>query len=131
MATACKHKLGLLSLRDCKEPANDKCAGCGRPVCPTHLKQFQVGEVVRNLCVECYVQRVGKENALETGVDREYHRRDWYRRSSYRPYYYGNSHHHYQHDHYDHFDHDRQAVNDRDDSVDDDDFLDNEDFQDS
>jgi len=86
MAT-CKQKIGLLTLRDCKEPVVGSCERCNRPVCAEHHKAARG----QNLCVECYLQDIDEVRAASAGVQREYARRQSYRETGYQPYYYGDS----------------------------------------
>ena len=122
MAT-CRHKVGLLSLRDCGEPTISKCSLCNRPVCEKHQKT--VSDVEGAICVECYLQRVDRERAVHEDMGRYYHRRSMYRSSGYHPYYYGHSR-HYKHDHYRDFD---RAADTEYDAAED--IMDVGDFQDS
>ena len=98
MAT-CRHKVGLLSLRDCGYPAGSKCSLCNRPVCGEHRKT--VSDIKGALCVECYLERVDRRRAVreDENIGRYYHRSSMYNSSGYHPYYYGDSR-HYKHDHY-------------------------------
>ena len=79
---ACKHKLGLLSLRECREPAVVTCSQCDRPVCKEHYKQFED----ENLCIECYLQRISEQEAQRNGLDQEYRRQSYYHNQGYSPY---------------------------------------------
>ncbi len=144
MAT-CKHKVGLLTLRDCKKPAVLKCKLCNRPVCQKHRKKYRLGGQIHFICKECYLNEVEDEKVLQRDMDREYRRRSYYRDTGYRPYYYGHSHHRYRHDDYMYFDdhHHHHHGHDRDDDHDEeheapevemddmDDDMDADDFQDS
>lgn len=121
MATKCKHKLGLLSLRDCKAPAVSKCEICGRPVCQEHQKTLLIDQKDSVLCVECYLERTS-----EPDTSREYQRRSLYGSTGYLPYYYGHSH-QYGQDDYEYFDREAEsafAVEEADDIMEADDFQD-------
>ena len=107
MAT-CRHKVGLLSLRDCGEMAVSQCTDCNRPVCQKHRKMVTKEGKGEVLCIECYLQQVSEEKAINAGIDREYRRRSFYRSTGYRPYYYGH-YRRYRHDDYDYFDRETEA----------------------
>lgn len=125
MATVCKHKLGLLSLRDCKAPAVAKCENCGRPVCQEHQKVLSIDQKDSVLCVECYLERASE---TDTPHDHnEYQRHSFYRSTGYRPYYYGQSQRYGQED-YEYFDHEAETAFATEEA---DDMMDAEDFQDS
>ena len=88
MATTCKHKIGLLSLRDCKAPAEAKCQSCGRPVCEEHRRSLTDKQAGSVLCVECYLEQA---SGVDSAGSREYKRRELYRSVNYQPLYHGRS----------------------------------------
>jgi len=88
MATTCKHKIGLLSLRDCKAPAAFKCQSCGRPVCDEHRRNLAQKRAESVLCVECYLEQA---HGADTSGSYEQTRRELYRSTSFLPLYYGSS----------------------------------------
>ncbi len=138
MAATCKHKVGLLSLRDCKEPAETKCKICARPVCQKHRKKRRIEEKIHFVCVECYLQAVSEKKDQDEDLGWQHRRRRYYQRSGYRPYYYGHSR-RYREDDYDYFDSDFEDDYEdfnheseyEDAEFDADHELDEEDFQDS
>ncbi len=121
MVSMCKHKVGLLSLRDCGDQAVSKCNLCNRPVCEKHQKTLSDAEEA--ICIECYLQRVDGERAVREDAGQYYYRRRVYHSSGYRPYYYGHSR-HYKHDHYRDFDHTAEGEIETEDQLDPDDFQD-------
>ncbi len=123
MAT-CRHRVGLLSLKDCGEPAVSQCTNCNRPVCQKHRKMVTGEGKDDVVCVECSLEQVSEKTALSEDMDREYHRRSFYRNTGYRPYYYGH-YRSYGSDDYRSFDREADAEFDVEDQ------LDAEDFQDS
>ena len=134
MATTCKHKIGLLSLRDCKAPAAAKCQICGRPVCQEHQKNLSNEQTESILCVECYLERAGEP---DTAGSFEHQRRDLYRSTSYLPLYYGRSQRYGEED-YEYFDRETEggfatagAGKMMDEMMDAEDMMNAEDFQDS
>lgn len=122
MATTCKHKMGLLSLRDCDEPAVAKCKMCGRPVCQEHQRTVQLKKQRKVLCVECYLE-LKKQRGMQDD-SYEYRRHSMYRSSGYHPYYYGSSR-RFGHDHYHYFDREREP------EIEAEEEMDAADFQDS
>jgi hypothetical protein len=100
----CRVKVGLLILRDCKEPAVAECCRCGRAVCGLH----QVLRPQFTYCPECaaQVEQSGQDpNAVpaapvpptagalpDANLERVRQRQEYYRDYGYCPYYYG---HHY------------------------------------
>ncbi|MCP4405287.1 MAG: hypothetical protein GY801_49305 [bacterium] len=100
MATTCKHKIGLLSLRDCKAPTAIKCQSCGRPVCEEHHRSLVQERAERVLCVECYLERT---SGVDTAGSNEYQRRELYRSTKFQPFYHGSSQRYGQED-YEYFD---------------------------
>ena len=117
----CRVKVGLLILRDCKEPAVAECCRCGRGVCGLH----QVIRPEFTYCPECAAgleqteqDRIAQDpsgrdqrgpdqtrpeptgpeptgpepGGREPAVERVYQRRRYYQDYDYRPYYFG---HHY------------------------------------
>ena len=88
MATTCKHKIGLLSLRDCKAPAVTKCQSCARPVCEEHRRTLSSDGAERVLCPECYLEEASKSQISGSS---EYERHKLYKATRYQPLYYGQS----------------------------------------
>jgi hypothetical protein len=80
----CRHKIGFLSLRDCKSPVSANCSVCNRPVCGKHVKELNGASV----CLECYVAQVPKDQAVSAGLGGIYGRRAYYG-GGYMPYYFG------------------------------------------
>ncbi|MCP4701728.1 MAG: hypothetical protein GY862_33450 [Gammaproteobacteria bacterium] len=82
MAT-CRHKVGLLSLRDCGKTVVSQCTNCNRSVCKKHRKIVTIKGKDEACCVECYLQQVSEEKAMDEGIGREYHRRGLYHSMGY------------------------------------------------
>lgn len=82
MAT-CKHKTGLLVLRDCGNPVVALCTECNKPVCGRHMK-YKDGNP---MCPDCMAGRLTEEEAQQSGLGGEYRRRNVYG-TGYAPYRY-------------------------------------------
>jgi len=115
----CRHKIGLLSLRDCGNPVVGLCVDCNRPVCDKHMKDTDRGTV----CLECFTQNL-EDQEMSGEAARVYHRRTYYHSTGYYPYYYGHSL-RYGDDDYRYFDAEPAS------NIDHDQDIDPEDFQDS
>lgn len=89
----CKHKLGLLTLRDCGNEVEVICAKCGKPVCSEH---FVVREEQR-ICLECVAGDPGSRRLWadeSPDMIRERERAKYYNDYGYNPGY-GFGHYHY------------------------------------
>jgi len=119
----CKHKLGLLTLRNCNEPVEVKCPECGKEVCMKHSRLLNGV----NVCIECYQKGVGNlKSTHDEAVRRSYSRNRYYSRSSYSPFYYWSGR-YYDRDDYETFENDDvgyEEGNYENDDLDDDYFLD-------
>lgn len=99
--SGCKYKIGLFSLRDCKEPIVGHCAVCNRPVCKEHAKAKGTGYT----CLECLADQTPKEDWDDDMSDVRT-RRNVYQTSGFTGFYYGHSTRRYEHDDYAVFDSD-------------------------
>ena len=89
-ATTCQTKVGLLTLRDCDQPAEGACEQCKRVVCSKHRITSETGI----LCPECAL--AAKEQQKKTAQVKTRHR--YYTSYHYYPYYYGHHHHYHDYD---------------------------------
>lgn len=130
----CTYRKGLISLRDCGEPAEGYCRQCNRPICRKHTKVSQKG----SFCPECFVQDEPGQVDDDTWIS--HHRRRLYGSSGYSPFYYGHRH-RYGDDDYRYFDQEQNPGKDQKETwngagipaeaPDTDDDIDADDFQDS
>ncbi len=121
----CKHKTGLLSLKDCGETTGRICNKCARPICEKHLQEVNK----KWNCEECALKHYNRTEYDERGLDYSYRRNSYYRDYGYYPYYYGSSRRRYGDDDYVDFesDYDDSSYGDEEDRHE----IDPEDFQDS
>lgn len=116
----CKHKLGLVVLRNCNKEAALQCEKCGKPVCREHC--------IDNLCLECAAYEHKDKYGKYEKITRETDRRDFYLKNDYDPIY-GRT--HYQYGAHDYHDTDLTDESDFDDFETGDIELSDYDFQDS
>ncbi|MBF0565549.1 MAG: hypothetical protein HQK89_09925 [Nitrospirae bacterium] len=83
----CKHKTGLLVLRDCGNPVVALCTECNKPVCSRHMKYKDQDK--DPMCPDCMAGRLTEEEAENSGLGGEYRRQSVYRNTGYAPYRYG------------------------------------------
>ena len=127
----CKFKIGLLNLRDCKQPVSAHCGSCNRPICSEHSRS---SEDENTLCLECYAQQA-PEKESDDDVSYVEQRRDIYETSGFHGVYFGHTMTHYGSDDYEVFETDAGSFDEYDGDASEDDFsadtLSPEDFQDS
>lgn len=75
----CKHKIGLLVLRNCNQPTRVQCTICNRPVCEAHFKTVK-GD---NVCLSCIINRKLEAHAPEIIDERVSLRKKIYRESGF------------------------------------------------
>ncbi|KJR40436.1 hypothetical protein MCHI_003658 [Candidatus Magnetoovum chiemensis] len=125
----CKHKIGFLSLRDCRNPVNALCGLCNKPVCSKHYKVHNDNIV----CFDCLVSQSSEDEIKRYGIEREYRRHQTYNDTGFFPYYFGSSM-MYGNDDYRYFDANKESAKDNSPSQDDaeaNDSLDPDNFLDS
>lgn len=81
----CRHKLGLLSLRDCGIEQETNCSECGKPVCKNHYRTHEE----KPFCIECYlkIKKNSKDIDQDNDLQQERIRNSYYHQYAFIPFY--------------------------------------------
>jgi hypothetical protein len=79
----CKHKHGLLTLRECGRETSTRCTSCGKPICDAHCVDY-LGRLV---CHDCKAGPLGDGSGGDAQTRQAFRRNDYYEAVGYVPFF--------------------------------------------